>query len=160
MLQRGMVRDHKICSRIRPLPHARSDPYCIQQPPLVSMSSTSKALATKRPAEAEIECGSAAKKLTTAEAAKFAAETVKALKPRDQQPPENIVPVSKVVAASPQTAGMPPGLQAPKLPDLEEGRHLGAWTIMKRVIPWATWQHMFAGTTPKFRMMPFNCCRF
>ena len=140
MLQRGMVRDHKICSRIRPLPHARSDPYCIQQPPLVSMSSTSKAPATKRPAEAEIECGSAAKKLTTAEAAKFAAETVKALKPRDQQPPENIVPVSKVVAASPQTAGMPPVLQAPKLPDLEEGRHLGAWTIMKRVIPWATWQ--------------------
>ena len=125
---------------------------------LVSMSSTSKAPATKRPAEAEIECGSAAKKLTTAEAA----ETVKALKPRDQQPPENIVPVSKVVAASPQTAGMPPVLQAPKLPDLEEGRHLGAWTIMKRVIPWATWQqkNIFAGATPKFRMMPFNCCRF
>ena len=91
---------------------------------------------TKRGADsAEQGPSKSHKALPDEDAKRLAAEAVASLQQKPGQRGETAVPVGKV--PSPQGGGLPPVLVAPKIPDLDSGRLLGAWSVMRDVIPWA-----------------------
>ena len=76
----------------------------------------------KRPAPAEASAEAAAK---------FA----KAQKSSSPASASAAVPVGKAPSPTANNA-LPPVLAAPTIPDLDTGRLLGAWSVMRDVIPW------------------------